>query len=48
MLGPFAALAPEVVHPTARLTIGELWRRFDHAAHPLERVPAAATCPEPP
>ena len=42
MLGPLAALAPEVVHPTARLTIGELWRRFDRAAHPLEPVPAAS------
>ena len=48
MLGPLAALAPEVVHPTAQLTIGELWRRFDRTAHPLERVPAAATCPEQP
>jgi 2-amino-4-hydroxy-6-hydroxymethyldihydropteridine diphosphokinase len=38
MLGPLAALAPEVLHPTARLTIGELWRRFDRAAHPLEPV----------
>jgi 2-amino-4-hydroxy-6-hydroxymethyldihydropteridine diphosphokinase len=36
MLGPLAALAPHVVHPTARLTIGELWRQFDQAAHPLE------------
>ena len=41
MLGPLAALAPEVVHPTARQTIGELWRSFDRAAHPLEPVPAA-------
>jgi 2-amino-4-hydroxy-6-hydroxymethyldihydropteridine diphosphokinase len=41
MLGPLAALAPEVVHPTAHLTIGELWRRFDQRAHPLEQVPAA-------
>lgn len=38
MLGPLAELAPEVVHPTARLTIGELWRRFDRDAHPLERL----------
>ncbi len=36
MLGPLAALAPEVMHPTARESIGELWRRFDQAAHPLE------------
>jgi 7,8-dihydro-6-hydroxymethylpterin-pyrophosphokinase len=43
MLGPLAALAPEVVHPTAQLTIGELWQRFDRAAHLLEPVPAART-----
>ena len=41
MLGPLAELAPEVVHPTAHLSIGELWRRFDQLAHPLEPVPAA-------
>ena len=41
MLGPLAALAPEVVHPTERLTIGELWRRFDRDAHPLEALPRA-------
>ena len=41
MLGPLAALAPAVVHPTARLTIGELWRRFDQAGHELVPVPAA-------
>lgn len=40
MLGPLAALAPEVMHPTAHLTIGELWQRFDRTAHPLEAVPA--------
>ncbi len=38
MLGPLAELAPEVVHPTAQLTIGELWRRFDQSAHRLERL----------
>jgi 2-amino-4-hydroxy-6-hydroxymethyldihydropteridine diphosphokinase len=38
MLGPLAVLAPQVVHPTAHLTIAELWRRFDQAAHPLEPV----------
>jgi 2-amino-4-hydroxy-6-hydroxymethyldihydropteridine diphosphokinase len=41
MLGPLAALAPELVHPTLQLTIGQLWGRFDRAAHPLEPVPAA-------
>ena len=39
MLGPLAALAPEVVHPTEGRTIGELWQRFDRAAHPLEALP---------
>jgi len=38
MLGPLAALAPEVMHPTAGKSIGELWRRFDQCAHPLELV----------
>ncbi|HXB17867.1 MAG TPA: 2-amino-4-hydroxy-6-hydroxymethyldihydropteridine diphosphokinase [Steroidobacteraceae bacterium] len=38
MLGPLAELAPEVMHPTARLSVGELWRRFDRDAHPLERL----------
>ena len=38
MLGPLAALAPEVVHPTVGKTIGELWNRFDRAAHPLIEV----------
>ncbi len=38
MLGPLADLAPQLVHPTARLTIGELWNRFDQAAHPLIRI----------
>ena len=43
MLGPLAELAPEVVHPTAHFTIGELWGSFDQSAHPLlrVRVPAA-------
>jgi 2-amino-4-hydroxy-6-hydroxymethyldihydropteridine diphosphokinase len=38
MLGPMADLAPEVVHPTAHVTIGELWERFDRGAHALEPV----------
>jgi 2-amino-4-hydroxy-6-hydroxymethyldihydropteridine diphosphokinase len=38
MLGPLAALAPHVLHPTAHLTIGELWQRFDRDAHPLEML----------
>jgi 2-amino-4-hydroxy-6-hydroxymethyldihydropteridine diphosphokinase len=40
MLGPMADLAPEVVHPTLHVTIGELWQKFDQAAHPMTRVPA--------
>ncbi len=40
MLGPMADLAPEVVHPTLHVTIGELWKRFDQAAHPMTRVPS--------
>lgn len=35
MLGPLADLAPELVHPTEKLSIGELWRRFDKSAHTL-------------
>jgi 2-amino-4-hydroxy-6-hydroxymethyldihydropteridine diphosphokinase len=38
MLGPLAALAPELVHPTERVTIGELWRRFDRAGHELVEI----------
>jgi 2-amino-4-hydroxy-6-hydroxymethyldihydropteridine diphosphokinase len=41
MLGPMADLAPDLIHPTLNVTIGELWRRFDQAAHPMTRVPAA-------
>jgi 2-amino-4-hydroxy-6-hydroxymethyldihydropteridine diphosphokinase len=42
MLGPLAALAPEVMHPTEGETIGELWKRFDRDAHPLVEVKACA------
>ncbi len=35
MLGPLAAIAPDVVHPIEKQTIRELWQRFDRAAHPL-------------
>jgi 2-amino-4-hydroxy-6-hydroxymethyldihydropteridine diphosphokinase len=38
MLGPLAALAPGVVHPTLGVTIGELLSRFDRDAHPLRPV----------
>jgi 2-amino-4-hydroxy-6-hydroxymethyldihydropteridine diphosphokinase len=43
MLGPLADVAPDLVHPSAGVTIGELWRRFDQASHPLERVTFDAT-----
>jgi 2-amino-4-hydroxy-6-hydroxymethyldihydropteridine diphosphokinase len=42
MLGPLAELAPGARHPTARLSVGELWQRFDRSAHPLERLPTDA------
>lgn len=42
MLGPLADLAPDLVHPTERQSIGELWRRFDRAAHPLVQVHAGS------
>jgi 2-amino-4-hydroxy-6-hydroxymethyldihydropteridine diphosphokinase len=38
MLGPLAEIAPDVVHPTAGLTIGELWKRFDRNAHAMTRI----------
>jgi len=38
MLGPLAELAPDVVHPTVQLTIGELWQRFDRNSHAMTRV----------
>ena len=40
MLGPLADLAPHVVHPTLNLSIGQLWERFDRAAHPLVKIEA--------
>ncbi len=43
MLGPLAELAPELMHPTAGATIGELWRRFDRAAHPMQKVESPFT-----
>ena len=38
MLGPLAALAPELMHPTEKVTIGELWQRFDRSAHALVEI----------
>lgn len=39
VLGPLAELAPGLMHPTEKMTIAQLWERFDRAAHPL--VPIA-------
>jgi 2-amino-4-hydroxy-6-hydroxymethyldihydropteridine diphosphokinase len=38
MLGPRAALAPQLMHPTQKVTIGELWQRFDRSAHALIEI----------
>ena len=45
MLGPLADLVPDLRHPTANATIGELWQRFDRAAHPMTRVEPSFTSP---
>jgi 7,8-dihydro-6-hydroxymethylpterin-pyrophosphokinase len=39
MLGPLAELAPQLPHPTAGATIGELWQKFDQRAHALIAEP---------
>ncbi len=38
MLGPLADIAPDLVHPTERATIGQLWARFDRAGHAMVPV----------
>ena len=38
MLGPMAEVGPEVVHPTERRRIGELWAEFDSAGHVMTPV----------
>jgi len=43
MLGPMAEIAPDVRHPTAERTIGELWAGFDIGAH--EMVPVHIDLP---
>jgi 2-amino-4-hydroxy-6-hydroxymethyldihydropteridine diphosphokinase len=51
MLGPLAALAPQLMHPTEKLTIGELWRRFDRSAHELVEIEPSTnlrSAPRPP
>jgi 2-amino-4-hydroxy-6-hydroxymethyldihydropteridine diphosphokinase len=45
MLGPLAAIAPNVVHPTLNRTMGELWAAFDQQAHPLRRIALAPDGP---
>ena len=46
MLGPAAELAPAMRHPTAGLTLPELWSRFDRDAHALVPVALAPASPE--
>ena len=38
MLGPLAELAPDVVHPVEKRTIGELWQSFDRDGHRMTAV----------
>jgi 2-amino-4-hydroxy-6-hydroxymethyldihydropteridine diphosphokinase len=38
MLKPLADLAPGLLHPTERRTVGELWAQFPAADHPLVAV----------
>jgi len=45
MLGPIADIVPDLMHPTEHATIGELWQRFDRAAHPMTRVEPSFTSP---
>lgn len=47
MLGPAAELAPDFVHPVLGLTLGELWRRFDRAAHPMRAIDIGWPADEP-
>jgi len=38
MLGPLADIAPDLVHPTVRRTVNELWAEFDADGHSLTPV----------
>jgi len=38
MLGPLAEIAPDVMHPTANKTAGQLWQEFDRDAHQMNAV----------
>ena len=39
VLGPLADIAPDLVHPSTRKTIGRHWQDFDRANHPLRAEP---------
>jgi len=41
MLGPLADIAPEVMHPSLGVTVGNLWSHFDQAAHSMRRIDLA-------
>jgi 2-amino-4-hydroxy-6-hydroxymethyldihydropteridine diphosphokinase len=43
MLGPMAEIAPGVIHPIEKKTIGELWAAFDPAGH--EMLPESIVLP---
>lgn len=49
MLGPLAAIAPNLLHPTAHKTIRELWEAFDTGEHCMHEVtiPRCARRPPP-
>jgi 2-amino-4-hydroxy-6-hydroxymethyldihydropteridine diphosphokinase len=38
MLGPLAEIAPDAVHPTLGVSMGQLWAEFDQSTHRLRRV----------
>jgi 2-amino-4-hydroxy-6-hydroxymethyldihydropteridine diphosphokinase len=45
MLGPLADVAPELRHPVAHRSIGELWADFDRGAHAMHIVDLDADVP---
>lgn len=38
MLGPLAELAPDLVHPTLKQTMADLWKGFDQQAHAMQVI----------